>query len=145
MNPKSLKRPTNNGKVAEEEAGDGGLTHIRSRAPSRILLGPNRHITYTTSAIDVPHTSEVDQAKSPGALFCMWGYGHLTASCPLNGKQYPFGQPVVSSAEVIGIISESNVLSMCVQSVDNGTAESCVPLQCVIIVKAWLMFGIPLK
>ena len=58
-------------------------------------------------------------------------FGHLAASCPLKGKQYPFGQPVVSSAEVTGVISESCELSMCVQGVDNDTAELCVPLQCV--------------
>ena len=65
-----------------------------------------RNITYTTSAIDVPHTSEADQAKSPGPCFTCGAFGHLAASCPLKGKQYPFGQPVVSSAEVTGVISE---------------------------------------
>ena len=40
MNSESLKRPANDGEVVEEEAGDGGLTHIHSGIPSGILLGP---------------------------------------------------------------------------------------------------------
>ena len=38
---------------------------------------------------------------------------------------------MVSSAEVTSVISKYSELSMCVQGVDSGTAESCVPLQCV--------------
>ena len=40
MNLKSLKRPANDDEVVEEEAGDGGLTHIRSGILSGILPGP---------------------------------------------------------------------------------------------------------
>ena len=69
--------------------------------------------------------------KVLGPCFTCGAFGHLAASFPLKGKQYPFGQPVVSSAEVTSVISEYSELSMCVQGVDSGTAESCVPLQCV--------------
>ena len=79
--------------------------------------------------------------KVLGPCFTRGAFGHLAASFRLKGKQYPFGQPVVSSAEVTGVISESSELSMCVQGVDSGTAESCVPFQCVndsqIMVDVW--------
>ena len=69
--------------------------------------------------------------KVLGPCFTCGAFGHLAASCPLKGKQYPFGQPVVSSAEVTSVLSEYSELSMCVRGADSGTAESCVPLQCV--------------
>ena len=40
MKSENSKRPENYGEVVEEEAGDGGLTHIRSGIPSGILLDP---------------------------------------------------------------------------------------------------------
>ena len=59
------------------------------------------------------HASETEWTKSPGTLLHCGEFGHLAASCPLKGKQYPFGQPVVAIAEVTGVLSESSELSMC--------------------------------
>jgi len=92
---------------------------------------------------------KLSRPKVLGPCYNCGQFGHLPAGCPLKGRPYPsFGQPVVSSAEVIDVISpgsdfsmcvqgvdydsaEPGKLSMCVKGVDNSIAGSCEAVQCV--------------